>query len=208
MSKLKYGVYNGRTIKRILDNSRLYFLTAFFIIGIIIGAVSIKSDSGGVTDSLRQVVESYTKLRAEQGIAANFCNSFAINALFSAAVIFLGFSLIGYPFIMLTPIVKGMGIGMVSGYMYSVYKFIGLGYSLLIIYPGAVISVFAFILACSHSCEYSRNAYAKAIQGRGQFEKDETKLFAVRQLIMLGVAAAGSLVDALFAAMFSGFFEL
>lgn len=143
MSKLKYGVYNGRTIKRILENSRLYFLTAFFIIGIIIGAVSIKSDSGGVTDSLRQVVESYTKLRAEQGIAANFCNSFAINALFSAAVIFLGFSLIGYPFIMLTPIVKGMGIGMVSGYMYSVYKFIGLAYSLLIIYPGAVISVFA-----------------------------------------------------------------
>ena len=124
MSKLKYGVYNGRTIKRILENSRLYFLTSFFIIGIIIGAVSIKSDSGGVTDSLRQVVESYTKLRAEQGIAANFCNSFAINALFSAAVIFLGFSLIGYPF------------------------------------------------------------------------------------IMLGVAAAGSLVDALFAAMFSGFFEL
>ncbi len=30
MSKLKYGVYNGRTIKRILENSRLYFLTAFF----------------------------------------------------------------------------------------------------------------------------------------------------------------------------------
>ena len=50
MSKLKYGVYNGRTIKRILENSRLYFLTSFFIIGIIIGAVSIKSDSGGVTD--------------------------------------------------------------------------------------------------------------------------------------------------------------
>lgn len=208
MSKLKYGVYNGKTIKKVIENSRLYFLAGFFIAGMIMGAVSIRNDSSNITDSLRQLVETYTSLRAEQGIGVNFCNSFAINSLFLAAAVFFGFSLIGYPFLMLMPMIKGMGLGMVSGYLYSAYKFLGLGYSLLIIYPGALISIFAFIVACGNSCEYSKNAFAKAIRGRGQFEKDETKLFAFRQLIMLGICAAGSLIDALFSAMFSGFFEL
>lgn len=208
MSKLKYGVYNGKTIKKVIENSRLYFLTGFFIVGMITGAVSIRGESAGITDSLKQLVQTYTALRAEQGIGTNFCNSFAINGLFIATAVFFGFSLIGYPFLMLMPMVKGMGIGMVSGYLYSTYKFLGLGYSLLIIYPGALISVFAFIIACGNSCEYSKNAFAKAVRGRGQFEKDETRLFAFRQLIMLGVCTVGSLVDALFSAMFSGFFEL
>lgn len=208
MSKLKYGVYNGKRIKNIIENSRLYFLTAFFIIGLIIGAFSVKTDSEGISGSLKQLVESYTELRGEQGIAANFCNSLAVNGFFVALAFFFGFSLIGYPFLMLLPMIKGMGIGIVSGYLYSTYKFLGLGYSLLIIYPGALISVFAFILACGNSCEYSKNAYAKAIQGRGQFEKDETKIFAFRQLITFALCAVGSVADALFSAMFSGFFEL
>ncbi|MDD7194784.1 MAG: stage II sporulation protein M [Clostridiaceae bacterium] len=206
-SKYNYRVYNGKVIKKALENSRIYFLTSFFSIGIIIGATAINNDFE-VTEKLSAVIDSFIVLRSGQGILHNFCNSLTINSLFIASNLFFGFSLIGYPFIMWLPFLRGMGIGMVSGYLYSVYKLTGLGYSVLIIYPGAVVATFSFILACNASCEYSKNAYAKAVRGRGQFEKDETGVFVMKQLVLLGISAVSALIDAMTAAAFSRFFEI
>lgn len=206
-SKYNYRVYNGKIIKKMFENSRIYFMSVIFAVGLIIGAATLSSSSdyqGGIWG----LIESYTVLKSEQGILSNFCNSFVASIIFVAANMFLAFSLIGYPFIILLPFLRGMGIGIVSGFLYSVYKLTGLGYSLLVIYPGAVVSTFAILLACNDSCEYSKNAYLKAIQGRGQFEKNETKVYLIRQLIFLGICAASSFIDAMFSKIFSSFFEI
>lgn len=206
-SKYNYKVYNGKAIKKLLENSRVYMLTALFALGIIIGALSINNESI-IIEKLTSLIDSYTLLKSGQGIIENFCNSLTVSAVFFAVNLFLGFSLIGYPFIMWLPFLKGMGIGTVCGYLYSVYKLSGLGYSLLIIYPGAIVSTLAFILACNDSCEYSKNAYMKAILGRGQFEKDETKIYLIRQTIFLGISGISAIIDALFSTGFSRFFEI
>lgn len=207
MSKSKYKVYNGKGIKKFLKNSRIYMLTVLFAVGIIIGAVSIHSDSE-IIESLRTVIDSYTLLKSGQGIKENFFNSLAVNSIFFAGNLFLSFSLIGYPFIMWLPFMRGLGIGTVCGYLYSVYRLSGLGYSLLVIYPGAIVSTFAFSLACNESCEYSKNAYSKAVLGRGQFEKNETQVFLIRQAMFFGVSAVSAIIDAMLSACFSGFFEI
>lgn len=206
-SKYNYRVYNGKAIKKMLENSRIYFLSGMFAIGIIIGAAAIKGDSV-IISKIAELTESFTATRTQQGIIENFCNSLSVSAVFLAGDLFLGFSLIGYPLLMWLPFFRGMGLGIVSGYLYSAYKMLGLGYSVLIIYPGAIVSTFAFILACSDSCEYSKNAFAKSIRGRGQFEKDETKVYLIRHLIFLGICAASALIDALFSVAFSRFFEI
>lgn len=206
-SKYNYKVYNGKAIKKLLENSRVYMLAALFALGIIIGALSINNESV-IIEKLTSLIDSYTLLKAGQGIAENFCNSLTVSAVFFAGNLFLGFSLIGYPFIMWLPFLKGMGIGTVCGYLYSVYKLSGLAYSLVIIYPGAIVSTLAFILACNDSCEYSKNAYMKAILGRGQFEKDETKIYLIRQTIFFGISGISAIIDALFSAGFSRFFEI
>lgn len=205
-SKYNYKVYNGKILKEMLANSRIYILSAIFAAGIIIGASTVKSDLF-VVEKLVSLIDSYTLLKSGQGIIYNFCNSLSISGLFIGAGLFLGFSLIGYPFIMWLPLLRGMGLGVVCGYLYSTYKLIGLGYSLLIIYPGAIVSTFAFILVCNDSCEYSKNAYAKAIQGRGQFEKDETRVYLMRQLVFLGITAVSAIIDAVFSSAFSRFFD-
>lgn len=208
MSKsYNYKVYNGKAIKKMFENSRIYLLTVLFAAGLVIGAISINTDSV-IIDKLTNLIDSYKILRSGQGITENFCNSLSISGLFIASNVFMGFSLIGYPFIMWLPFLRGMGIGTVCGYLYSVYKFSGLGYSLLIIYPGAVVSTFAFIFACNDSCEYSKNAYLKSITGRGHFEKDETKIYLIRQMIFLGITAVSAIIDALVSAGFSRFFEI
>lgn len=206
-SKYKYRIYNGKVIKKILENSRVYFLAIFFSVGIAAGAAAINRGSPA-TERLAEIIDSFVILRSGRGIVENFCNSFAVNAPFVLAALFFGFSLIGYPFILWLPFLRGTGLGMVCGYLYSVYKLTGLGYGVLVIYPGAIAAVFAFVLACNDGCEYSKNAYAKAIKGGGKFEKNETRLYLVKQLALLLICAAASLIDAVFASIFSRFFEI
>lgn len=206
-SKRKYKVYNGKSIKKLFENSKIYMLVFLFSAGIITGAVSINIDAI-ITEKLNLLIESYTIMKNGQGIVENFCNSLTINGVFLIFNILFGFSLIGYPFIIWLPFLRGMGIGTVCGYLYSTYRLRGLGYSVLIIYPSAAVSAFAFILACCDSIDYSKNAYMKSIKGRGQFEKDETKIYIIRQVVFLGITVLSSFIDSLFTTSFSRLFEI
>lgn len=207
MGKLKnnYKVYNGKILKEMLENSRIFILVALFSAGIILGASAIKNN-GEMIEKIKYIISNYAMQRAGQGIFENFINSLLVNLAFVFLSVFLAFSLIGYPLIMLLPFIRGAAIGAVSGYLYLEYKFMGLGYSLLMIYPSAVLCMVAMTIIFNESCEYSHNAYLKAITGRGQFEKDETKLFLIRQFVFGIIIAASSLIDALSVALFSGFF--
>lgn len=207
MSRSKYKIYNGKSLKKIFENSRVFLITAMFVFGSIAGSAIIESDTI-ITERISLLFDTYSSIRAEQGIINNFFNSFAINGLFIIVNIFLGFSLIGCPFLTVLPVLKGLGIGAVCGYLYSSFKLTGFGYSVLMIYPGAIVSVFAFIVACNDSFEYSRNAYLKAIKGRGQLEKDETRVYLTRQLVFLGISAVSSCIDAVFCEIFSRFFQI
>ncbi len=206
-SKYNYRVYNGKNLKKILENSRLYLLCAMFTAGIAIGAFAIKNDSL-IFDKISQLTDSFLIMKNQQGIIENFCNSLCVNAVFILINIFFGFSLVGLPFIVWLPFLRGMGLGIVVGYLYSVYKALGLGYCVLIIFPGTIVSTLAFVLACNDSYDYSKNAFAKAVKGRGQFEKDETKVYFIRQLIFFSVCAISALIDGIFSVAFSRFFEI
>lgn len=206
-SNFKYRVYNGKVIKTMIENSRVYFLAAFFALGVAVGAAAIKSDASAAS-KISLLVDSYTELKAGQGIVEIFCNSFSVGAVFIGASVFLGFSLIGYPLIMWLPFLRGIGFGAVCGHLYSTYRLAGLGYSILIIYPGAIVSTFAFLLSCNDCCEYSMNAYLKSISGKGKFLKNETKIFLTRQLVLLGFCFASALIDAVLSLAFLRFFEI
>ena len=207
MSKSKYKIYNGKSLKKLFENTRMILLLLMFSAGIIAGALLLKSDSQFML-KISEIFYSFSFSRGEQGTFNNFGDSFLFNGLIIILNMFLGFSVIGCPFIMLLPLFKGLGIGAVSGYLYSAYKFSGLGYCLLLIYPGAIVSSFALMTACRDSYEYSRNAYCKAIKGKGQYEKDETRVFLSRQLLFLGMSLVSSAIDAAAFKIFSGLFEI
>lgn len=207
MSKSKYKVYNGKSLKVIFENSRIYLMTLLFIIGLIAGASSLNSDSE-ITDKISIILDSFLIQKSGQGMLTAFFNSLAVNALFFLSNLFLAFSLIGSPIIITLPMFKGFGLGCFCGYLYVTYRMTGLGYSLLMVCPGAIVSALAFILACNYSCEYSKNAYLKAIKGKGQYEKDETRVYLTRQLVFSGICAISSAVDSVFGELFSRFFKI
>ena len=204
-SKYNYKVYNGKVFKEIIENSRIFILVALFSVGIIVGASAI-NNNGEMIEKIKYIISNFAMQRAGQGVSDNFFNSMLVNIVFVSLSVFFAFSLIGYPLILLLPFIRGAAIGAVSGYLYLEYKFMGLGYSLLMIYPSAVICMVAMIIIFNESCDYSRNAYLKAITGKGHFEKDETKLFLIRQFIFSIIVVVSSLIDALSVELFSGFF--
>ena len=93
-SKLNYKVYNGKSIKKIFENSRCYILALLFALGIIIGAISINADNT-IINNISNIIDSYTLVKAGQGITENFLNSLTVNLLFIFINIFFSFSLIG-----------------------------------------------------------------------------------------------------------------
>ncbi len=207
MSKLKYKVYNGKSLKKLLENSRIYLIIILFIFGLTAGASVLKSESE-ITEKIAVLFENYIYQKTGQGMPENFFNSLACNAVFFILNLFFAFSLIGTPFIIALPMLKGFGLGCFCGYLYSSFALTGLGYGLLTVYPGAVVSVLSFILACNDSCEYSKNAFLKSIKAKGQYEKDETRVFLTRQLVFSGICAVSSAIDSVTYSLFSGLFEI
>lgn len=205
-SKLNYGVYNGKNFKKIFENSRTLLLGIMFSLGIMFGASAINSGNI-ITEKISEFADSYIIIKSGQGIPEIFLNSIISNMIFLILNVFLSFSLIGYPMLFFIPLLKGLGTGIVCGYMYSVYGFSGFGYCALTIIPGTIVSTYALITACNNSCEYSKNAFLKSILGKGQFEKGETKIFLTRQIIFAGICIISSLTDAVFSYVFLRFFE-
>lgn len=203
----KYRIYNGKIIKEIIKKSKIYLFGFLFICGIIIGAYFVKQSDTSSKERINEICSSYIQSKAGQGITENIISNALINLIFSVINIFLGFSLIGFPLLIWVPFFKGLGTGVFSGYMYSIYKLTGLGYCAMLVYPGTVISAFSLILACCDSCVYSKNAFEKSIIGKGQFEKDETKIYLLRQFIYMAICFCSSVIDALSALFFSKLFN-
>ncbi len=206
-SEYKYKVYDGKIIKEMFENSRVFILILLFASGIIIGSLSLRKDTELIT-KIQAYVSSFALQRAGQGGLEIFLNSMLTNVAFTLTSVYFGFSVIGYPLILMLPFVRGLAIGVVGGYLYSAYRFTGLGYCLLMIYPGAILSVAVLLMIFNESCEYSKNVYSKSILGRGQFEKNETRYYLLRILIFTAISATGALADAAGATLFSRFFNL
>lgn len=206
-SEYKYKVYDGKIIKEMFENSRVFMLILIFTGGIIVGAAALKKDNQLISQ-IQSLVSSFALQRIEQGRLQIFLNSMLVNSIFAMSAAFFSFSVIGYPFIMILPFVRGLALGAVGGYLYTAYKFTGLGYCVLMIYPGAILSAATLFLVFNECCEYSKNVYLKSIFGRGQFEKNETRYFLMRLLVFTAVSASGALADAVSAALFGRFFNL
>ena len=90
-SKLNYKVYNGKALSKIFENSKIYFLSAMLISGIIIGASVIKNSSE-LSSMVSEIAEEFVKARDGKGIIGNFVDSLKVSISFNAATVFMGFS--------------------------------------------------------------------------------------------------------------------
>ena len=141
--------YGNGVITSLKKNRRILIMMLLFAAGMIIGAVSLKRADSYLSGAFSDMFSVYIRSKSSQSLGMNFINSLAVNAAFMLAVFVFGLCAVGLPLICILPIIRGVGIGILSGYLYSNFALRGLGYCVLVIYPGLIPAIFALLLACS-----------------------------------------------------------
>lgn len=185
------------------------FLSLFLLVGMIIGAVMARNADKNLLDSLDFIFATNFESRAEQSIMVTFAASMTSCFLFFIGEVLSGLSawgIIGLPVIILF---RGMGVGLCSGYLYGNYGFKGIGFYLLVMLPGVLISTVALLAQGKESINFSRSIWSKLCKKETHLKSSEPVLskYLINSSYVLIATAIAALVDSLLSTFFSGFFS-
>lgn len=176
--------YGNGVITSLKKNRRILIMMLLFAAGMIIGAVSLKRADSYLSGAFSDMFSVYIRSKGSQSLGMNFINSLAVNAAFMLAVFVFGLCAVGLPLICILPIIRGVGIGMLSGYLYSNFALRGLGYCVLVIYPGLIPAIFALLLACSAGINSSYEMLLSLSSVKAQRGEGSIKIYCMRFLII------------------------
>ena len=106
--------YGNGVITSLKKNRRILIMMLLFAAGMIIGAVSLKRADSYLSGAFSDMFSVYIRSKGSQSLGMNFINSLAVNAAFMLAVFVFGLCAVGLPLICILPIIRGVGIGMLS----------------------------------------------------------------------------------------------
>lgn len=143
----------------------MIIIIALFAAGMIIGSgITQKGSSSQFVTDFASIFDIFTANRNDLKAYQVFFNTLTVNFVFLIALFCSGFSCIGIPAILTIPVIKGIGLGVMTGYLFSFYSMNGIGYYLLTIFPSGVISVSMILLASCSSGIMSKELLAIALE--------------------------------------------
>ncbi len=190
----------------ILRNGLLVSFFVLFSVGLVLGSVTYRTLRETPTQ-LPYVFEQFISGRENASLLILVCRS-----LFSAFLPLLlsycfGLFMYGYIPCFLLVFIRGMGYGMVSGYIYTAYELKGVAFVLLVILPAAFIhSLLLFIGA--------REAFRFSVLLSKNYFRDLTvmnpcnrlKRYHYQYLILSGFTVVAALMDGLLSRVFMDVF--
>lgn len=182
-----------------------WILFLIFLSGLVLGAWFVRRNSS-ILQMLFTLFENYTAVQATQTVIVHFSNAFFKQLLLLLVTYLFGVCAVGVPFLYAVPLCYGAGVGVVSAYLYMQYALKGIGYCALLLYPGYVVSVVSTICACSNGIKMSE----RILKGLLQIETAELfsyRKFNLQYLILVIIAAGGSVLDSVLFKIFSGYFQ-
>lgn len=185
----------------------MIIMLAIFAAGMIIGAGMLRNNTADFASNFTEIFDSYTKTRATQKIYTVFFNSLMIHLLFLIIAFVGGFSCIGLPIITILPFLKGIGTGMVAGYLFTNFAMSGIGYYLLTILPGAVIGNSTMLLACNCS-NFASIDLLSVITGKHPADILLIQNYIKKYMILLVLSSFAALTDTILTKAFSYLFVL
>ena len=119
-----------------------------------------------------------------------------------------GTNALGIPFVYFLTCIKGIGNGIISGYLYTSFGLQGVGFSTLVLFPYALSSGI-IVITMGNSCLKMSKSIFSTLSGKFADANEITiKKYCVNFLIYTALFVASSLVDAIFKASFSGVFSI
>ncbi len=181
-------------------------LIGALLVGLISGAVCAGNADELLISRLDFLFTSDFHARCDQTILYSFVASLTANFLFFVCNILCGLSLwgiVGVPFLIAF---KGFGISLTGGYLYKYYHFGGIGFFLLVMLGGYVISALALICQGKYTVQFSKNLFARH-KGNSLSTSQSIYAYIISNSFILTALAISSMVDALCNTLFAGIFN-
>lgn len=171
----------------------LIITVALFAAAVIIGAGTLKQSSV-YANEYSDFFCQYLMNRANEKIYTIFFNSISLNLLLLLLINFAGLCCIGIPVLILTVLLKGFGFGFFAGYLFSQFSINGIGYYLITVFPGAVISNTALLIVSNNSVFLSSDILSVSL-AKKQADANLIKNYIKQNMIIIAAYIIASIID-------------
>ena len=192
----------------IITNKLTLFMSFVFLIGMLVGTICIEKVKIETIRNLDFLFCSDFKVRLNQTWINNFIASFSSSFIFVIFMVIMAFSFPGLIFIPVILMFRGVGLGLVGGYLYLIYGLKGVAFYILILIPGIFISSLGLI---SISCDSMRFSYKLSSKLMPKSGNDRLWNEMIAYLKRVGyttvIFVISPLADITFMMLFSRFFK-
>ncbi len=195
-------------LKLILENKLLSILIIILLSGMIVGTICTKFSDEDLTEKLDFLFASSLKARLGQSMIDTFIASFTSSFIFTATLIFMGLSIWGIALIPIVPFIRGFGLGLIAGFLYSHYGFKGVLFHILVLLPGIFLSSIGIILESKYSLNLSSRIISTFSSKRMSENSRKTlKIYFLRSSYIFIILAISSFIDTILNTLFVGLFH-
>lgn len=201
------GIRTKRHIKSdiLKNNHKLILLTTMFICGVLFGILFVKYASSVTFTALQNLADNHFAQKETQSVLVNFLSVLGADALYLMLAVLLGQCIIGEPFLWFLPLLKGLGVGTISAYLYKAYTLQGLQYYALFVLLPTVLSAAALLFACNESILFSRDINRTLFKRADSFTGiASVKLYLLRHIVLLAVLIFAAALSAVTVYIFHG----
>ena len=189
-------------------NYNIIILTTLIGFGIVIGSLIIAKTTSTLNNSLNALYNNFISSIKEKTFISIFCDTFVSSMIYLFLFFIMGTNAFGIPFVYFITCIKGIGNGIISGYLYSTYGLKGVGFSTLILFPYAIASGIIIIMMGDSSLKLSKKIFDD-LTGRPQLYKGITiKKYCINYIVYTAFFVIASVIDAIFKASFSNAFNI
>lgn len=177
------------------NNHRFYDLLygAFMICGVAVGVVLLTTVDQSYKQQLLDVVGGYVSHRSGQSFVATAGSACTMNILLLMLLMFCGYCSVSLPLIGGIAAFKGLGYGVATAMVYSIYGIKALPYVNLLILPNALLSSLVIINSCRESSLNATGQWGREGQSRDQIKEFNFKIFRNGIILILSGVLEGLL---------------
>lgn len=157
------------------------------------------------TDFFLKLFDYFIDVRSRYSFSELFAYELAFNCVFLMCILMTGFSSLGCFVMPVIPFLRGVGYGILSGYLFCEYMMTGIGYYLITVFPSAVIINSVFILTCINSC-FSSSDILSVLMMKKQPEESHIRNYLRLSLVYTLLILICTVFDCIIIKAFSVFF--
>ena len=185
---------------------REILLFGMLLVGLICGALTVRTSGNTILSHVWALFRNYFDVKAQQSVLYNWSNAFFKRTLLLVVIYWIGTCAFGTPVLYAVPTIHGVGIGLVSAYLYASLSLKGVGYCALLLFPGEIIFCATMLLACAAGMEMS-GQLLHLLSGKTEPEPVSMRGYTARFGIFWLLCACSAVLETALYAVFSGYFQ-